>query len=76
MGELYLSVSPRSCHCTQWVGLASSMTENKYSSTQTTDILYQRDKSLSRLPLHPLSRWRGQRNEPVCQFHLSCFSGV
>ena len=51
MGDLDLSVSPRSCHCTQRVGVVSAMTENKYSSTQTTDILYQRDKSLSCLPV-------------------------
>lgn len=39
MGDLDLSVSPRSCHCTQWVGVVSAMTENKYSSTQTTQPL-------------------------------------
>lgn len=45
MGDLKSSVSPCSCHCTQWTGVASSVTENKYSSTQTTDISYRHDKS-------------------------------
>lgn len=45
--DLYPSVSPCSCHCTQFAGVASSMTENKYSSTQTTDISQQGDESLS-----------------------------
>lgn len=50
MVDLYPSVSPRSCHCTQWVGGASSMTENKHRLSQMADISYQSDKSLSRLP--------------------------
>lgn len=50
MGDLNSSVSPHSCHCTQRAGVASSTTENKHSSTQTTDIWYRRDKSSPRLP--------------------------
>lgn len=69
MGALYPSVSPRNCRCTQWVGVASSTTENKYSLSQMTDISFQRDESLPCLPA-PLcvclmSRWRGQRGKPL-----------
>lgn len=73
MRDVYMSVSPCSCHWTQWVGVASSMTENKYSSTQTADISYQGDESLSCLPVCLSSCWRGQRGEPLRQFHMSCF---
>lgn len=58
MGDLYPSVSPFSCHCTQWVGVASWMTENKHSSSQTTDISYQCDKSLLCLPVPPCVSFR------------------
>lgn len=50
MRDLSPSALLCSCHCTQWVGVASLMIENKYSSSQTNDISCLCDKGLSCLP--------------------------